>query len=339
MEQRRAKRKTKSNNYIVIFFIILIILAVALYFIFGNKDKNKNENTNTPDIGEVKTNDSNTGDVEKPIDKESSSLPEGINVDYNIKGDEKLTKVSDTSSFSTKGVKLVTTETETVPNLAVDFKHYTTDTLKEGVSVDKACTFYDETVFFGDSITLGLGNYLKKSSSPKLGNITVLGTGSYGVGNALMDVASDSIHPKYKGEQVQIWNYAKLLGAKKIFMMFGMNDVKRFGVLDSISDYENLIEKIREENPGIDIYILSCTHRTKAAEINRFDKTTFTWFNKLLRENAKKWEVGYIDVASYLLDDEGCLKTSYASDGEYHLNETAYKIVINVLRSYASYHI
>lgn len=335
MKKRRTGRAS-NNDKLIIVFIILIIIAFVLFLIFkglNNKDPNNITSNKTND-----TSGSTLDTITNTIDNKNN-LESDINVDYNIKGDENIVKITDTSKFSSKGVSLVTTPTETVPSLNVDFKHYTTDTLKVGVSVDQALTFFNNSVMFGDSITLGLGNYLKKSGTGKLGDLTVLGTGSYGVGNALMDISNTSIHPSYKGEQLQIWNYVKVLGTKKVFLMFGMNDVKRFGVLDSISNYENLIEKIREENPGIDIYIVSCTYRTKAAETNRFDKTIFTWFNTTLREKASTWKVGYIDIASYLLSDEGHLKDSYASDGEYHLNETAYKLVINIMRSYASYNI
>ena len=86
-----------------------------------------------------------------------------------------------------------------VSNTPVDTKHYTENTLKSGVTEEQADKFFNNSVFFGDSVGLGFQNYVSKQEKGFLGGMIVYGMGSYGLGNALKAVSSTSIHPTYKG--------------------------------------------------------------------------------------------------------------------------------------------
>lgn len=256
--------------------------------------------------------------------------------EYAYASSEYLTAKAPREGSSGEGRPVAEHTGPSVSNTPVDTKHYTGNTLKAGVTEKKADAFFKNSVFYGDSVALGFQNYAAKQSSDFLGGMIVYGTGSYGIANALRAVSSTSIHPTYKGYQTQLWDLTSYLKVDKVFMMFGMNDLGLYGVTDSITNYKTLIDAIREKNPNVKIYILTTTPMTKSYQLQHLNNSNIRLFNNKIRELASSWNVTVIDVASYLMDSDGYLKSEYASDGKYHLTDAAYKEWVKVLRSFAS---
>jgi len=258
---------------------------------------------------------------------------------YAYASSEYLTTKTVKDGMDGAGLHIAESTGVSTSNTPVDTKHYTENTLKEGVTEAEADKFFSNSVFYGDSVGLGFQNYVAKQDDDFLGGMIVYGMGSYGLGNALKAVSSTSIHPTYKGYQTQLWNLTKELKVDKVFMMFGMNDLGLYGVTDSITNYKTLIDKIRELNPDVEIYIMTTTPMTSSYQLTYLNNHNIRLFNNKLRDLQDDWDVTMIDVASYLMDDNGYLKSKYASDGKYHLTEAAYKEWVKVLRSFASYNI
>lgn len=256
--------------------------------------------------------------------------------EYAYASSEYLTARTPKEGTTGEGRPVAESTGPSVSNTPVDTTHYTGNTLKSGVSEAGADAFFKSSVFYGDSVTLGFQNYVAKQSSGFLGGMIVYGTGSYGVANALRAVSSTSIHPTYKGYQTQLWDLTSYLKVDKVFMMFGMNDLGLYGVTDTITNYKTLIDAIREKNPNVKIYILTTTPMTESYQLQHLNNSNIRLFNNKLRELSSTWNVEIIDVASYLMDSDGYLKSEYASDGKYHLTDAAYKEWVKVLRSFAS---
>ena len=88
--------------------------------------------------------------------------------------------------------------------------------------------YFDDAVFIGDSITLKLYHYVKdmrNQGTPCLGGAKFLTAGSLGSGNALWPVSKESVHPSYQGDKMRIEKAIELMGARKVYIMLGMNDV------------------------------------------------------------------------------------------------------------------
>ena len=90
-----------------------------------------------------------------------------------------------------------------------------------------------------------------------------LAAGSFSANNALWDVGEESVHPVYQGEQRQIWDSISMMGSKKVFIMLGMNDLNITGLEGSCEIYQELIGKIKESNPDVEIHIMSMTYILK----------------------------------------------------------------------------
>ena len=163
---------------------------------------------------------------------------------------------------------------------------------EEGEAVEENAeeidAYFDDSVFVGDSIMLGFRNYAMKRQDTFLSRMGFLAAGSYSANNALWDVDDKSVHPVYQGEQRQVWESISLMGSKKVFLMLGMNDLNITGVEGSCEKYEELVGKIKEENPDVEIIIMSMTYILKGKETGKLANDTIREFNGLLEAMAEK---------------------------------------------------
>ena len=195
--------------------------------------------------------------------------------------------------------------------------------------------FYDGAVFAGDSVLLGFRNYAGKSSDGFLKSLKFLAAGSFSLHNAFWPVNDKSVHPLYQGEQHPVWESIQMMGAKKAFLFFGINDVS-LGMDDSIALYPQLIDKIRELSPDIEITIISATYTLKGAGTRGLNNTNLAKFNEAIKAQAEENGWGYIDMATVLSDGEGNLAAQYCSDGFVHETAAAYEVWTKMLIRYAA---
>lgn len=176
-------------------------------------------------------------------------------------------------------------------------------------------SFYDDAVFIGDSVSLRLDMYCQAHQGA-LGKAQFLTAGSLGSGNALEKVTSDSVHPYYQGEHMSVEDGVKASGAKKVFIMLGMNDVGLYGVEDSVKNMETLTERILEKNPDAEIYLQSMTPMLTGHERKVLNNENLDKYNAGLKELAKEKGYHFADVASVMKQEDGSLKPEYCSDPE-----------------------
>ncbi len=201
--------------------------------------------------------------------------------------------------------------------------------LPEIQNVDSA--FFDDAAFVGDSISLKLSNYAEESGA--LGSATFLVRGSYGVGN---EIEAD-YHIIYQGEEMVIEKALSLCGAKKVFIMLGMNDIALYGVDRTIENWGKMIDNIRAVCPEIQIYIQSMTPVWTGGEKGGLNNDRVDSYNESLAAFAQASECGFIDVAPYMKDSTGGLATVYCSDSYVHLSTEGAKAWIAVLKAFSGY--
>ncbi len=206
-------------------------------------------------------------------------------------------------------------------------------------NADEIDAYFDDSVFVGDSIMLGFRNYAMKRQDTFLSRMNFLAAGSFSANNALWDVGEKSVHPVYQGEQRQIWDSISMMGSKKVFIMLGMNDLNITGLEGSCEIYQELIGKIKESNPDVEIHIMSMTYILKGEDVGKLENNAIREFNGMLREMAEGNGWGFVDVAEALADENGDLAAEYCSDGFAHQNPEAYDVWVSVLRKYAGEHL
>ena len=193
--------------------------------------------------------------------------------------------------------------------------------LPEGPRVDDS--YFTDTVFVGDSVTLKLDYYVREQrqgSSPNLlANAIFLCAGSMGSVNVQQPISADSLHPTYRGDKVYVDDAVAALGAKRVYIMLGMNDIGEFGLADSVTSMLKLITSIHQKSPDTLIYIQSVTPRLRGKDQRVLNNANLRLYNAALYTAVAPLEsqgVYFVDVASALRDEEGYLPEAYCSDPE-----------------------
>ena len=96
-------------------------------------------------------------------------------------------------------------------------------------------SFFDDVVFVGDSVTVGLKNYtnyMRKQGKECLGNAKFVCNTSLGYTNSLWAIdAKNNVHPYVNGVKYRVPDGVKAVGgARKALIMFGMNDFMIYGI-------------------------------------------------------------------------------------------------------------
>ncbi len=188
--------------------------------------------------------------------------------------------------------------------------------------------FFDDAAFVGDSVSLQLKNFQAKYGT--FGTATFLTAGSYSVHNELNDV----IHLSYRGQQMDVEDALAECGAKKVFILLGMNDIGLVGVDQAIENWGVYLERIRSRCPDIEIYIQSGTPIYTGGEKGKLTNENMDRYNRLLEQFARDNGCHYVDIASCMKDSGGGLKKSFCSDEYVHLTFAACDAWALVLKEY-----
>ncbi len=208
-------------------------------------------------------------------------------------------------------------------------EYYGYATLAPPKSFDTPSTFFDDSAFIGDSISLKLSYYAEETG--ELGDALFLVSGSYGVGNAVDNV----MYLVYQGQEMTPQDALQKSGVSKLLVMMGMNDLGRFGVDGTIEYWDTFIKNIREKCPEIAICIQSMTPVWNGGETEDLNNALIEEYNEKLKEFAKENSCAYMDIASFMKDSSGALATDYCSDNFVHLTDAGAQAWVKVLKAYA----
>lgn len=191
-------------------------------------------------------------------------------------------------------------------------------------------SFFDDAVFVGDSISVKMSYY----TNGRLGNAQFLAQTSYSVNSAVNDL----MYTYYQGRKYQnLEDAIAATGAKKVFIMLGINDIGIHGVDRTLENWQILVDKIRQANPDIQIYIQSMTPMWSGAERRKLNNANIHACNFALRFFCEHNNCGFIDICPYLQDGSGGLAKEYCSDRYVHITQSGVDVWISVLRAYAYY--
>lgn len=182
-----------------------------------------------------------------------------------------------------------------------------------------ADSFFDDAIFIGDSVSLKLNLFTTKTRQTEpnlLGKAQFLTAGSMGSGNALQPVSDESIHPLYNGTKMSLADAVAAAGAKKVYIMLGMNDLAVYGVDGAAANMETLLKGILEKSPDAKIFVETATPLVKAKNIagNKLNNDNMRLYNEKLSEMCQRNGWYLVDVCSAVQDSEGNLNVSYCSD-------------------------
>ena len=182
----------------------------------------------------------------------------------------------------------------------------------QGQPVDES--WFSDAVFVGDSVTLKLSYYCDNNPDA-LGGAQFFCAGSLGYGNALWDIDDPSaVHPFYKGANHLAEESAELTGAKKVFIMLGMNDIALYGIDGAISYADELFGRILARTPDVQLYVQSVTPILSGHEIGDWNNENIREFNSRLSSYCTAHKYTFIDLYSVMADETGYLRSEYCGD-------------------------
>ena len=189
-------------------------------------------------------------------------------------------------------------------------------------------------IMAGHSVGIGFQMYCESQYYGFLGNALHLSTTSYGVYNDRSPVTASSLHPVVNGRKARLKDHVKALGAKKVFINYGMNDIGMYGPEQFVQDYKALVNELLLENPQTMVYIVATTPLFSGK--GSLNNTNVRIANSGMQHYAdKKKRVEFIDVYTPLLDSSGKLREEYCSDAYCHMTFAGYKVYADTLKKFA----
>ena len=199
-------------------------------------------------------------------------------------------------------------------------------------------SWFSDAVFIGDSITVAL-DYACADDPSLLGSAQFVCSQSLGYHNALWDLNTEgAVHPTYKGETVLAETAAQITGAKKVFILLGVNDIGTYGAEDTCEQAAVLAEHILSYSPDVKIYFQSTTPMLDDKESGWLNNDKICDFNERLQAYCKEKGFGFLDVYHQMCDEYGDLKEEYCGDPDVqgiHFNTEGCRIWADYLKASA----
>lgn len=185
-----------------------------------------------------------------------------------------------------------------------------------------------DSVFIGDSVSLGFSRYCAKKGLMK--DTVFLTVGSYSIGHALSTSTAEDKgfkHPMYKGKEMPVRTAIAEIKPKNVYFCLGINDIVDSGVEGTVKNYCKLINHVREDVPDAKIHIVSTTFLVESAQKKNLNNLNLSNLNHNMKLLCQKYDnLEYIDIMSSLQDEKFALKAEYCSDEYIHQTDNAYAV-------------
>ena len=216
-------------------------------------------------------------------------------------------------------------EKEEAASSAAEKKVNPTKTV-QGIPVSES--WFDDCVFMGDSLTVGLSYY--NDLTGDLGNAEFICSAGLGWGNSQWDLYDENeVHPMYNGQKVLLEDAVVLTGANKAIIGLGMNDLGIYGVDATLENADEFIRKLRAKTPDVQIYLQTITPMIASAEYDRLNNTLIKEYDDALEVFAKEHNCKFINSWAALADENGQLPFELCQDPDalgLHLTNDGYEI-------------
>lgn len=182
---------------------------------------------------------------------------------------------------------------------------------------------FSDAAFIGDSRTEGL--FIN----------TGLATTQFYTANGLMvdtAITKDAIRLD-DGSKGNVIDALKQHNFKRVYIMFGVNELGWYSGTVFKNKYKELIHEIQKVQPDATIYIQSILplSEEKSKNDKTYNNKNVVKFNKWIKEVVEEEKLVYLDVKSAIKDNTGALPMDASTDGV-HLNKKYCKIWLEYLR-------
>ncbi len=295
MRERRVARKRKSHKapmYVLLVLMMLMIVLLGMSFAGFISDDLKKEN--------------------KPVFR--SEVPEEF---APFQG---YFSVYDEAAALYAQIKI-----DRVPENPEDVQ---TETVKvktvvpESLPVEDA--YFDDAIFIGDSISVGLRAY------GVLPEKNVLAEKNVGLDKVVMD---QEVYYTTGTQKKTLFAALKekMPNPGKIYILLGSNGIPGYENEKHIQFYSQLIDRLQEKYPDAIIYVESVTPITADSDYTRsnFNMEKIRGFNELVLKMAEEKGLYYLNISEVLTDENGYLKKDYDGGDGMHLMSNGHKAILD----------
>ena len=209
----------------------------------------------------------------------------------------------------------------------------------ERLSQAQLFSYYNNSVFIGDSITAQLLVYVRERQQKDpsfFEGVKFLTAQSYFLYTASRrNLLEKMANLKYKGSEMPMCRILKDMKPTRAIILLGVNDYIGETIDKGMEYDERILDLCEEFAPDTEIIFQSLTPVTASFCHRKDYRTMWDEYNEALKKLCEKRDAGYIDIASRLKDDEGYLDEKLSSDGKYHLNPKGLQMWIDALLDYA----
>lgn len=166
---------------------------------------------------------------------------------------------------------------------------------------------FSDACFIGDSRTLGLGLNCDKAKADFYAS----------QGLNISSALTDQVIELQNGNMGTVLEAVAQKEYKRIFVMFGINELGWPYPENFVEKYEELIEGIKAAQPNAAIYVQSILPVAASAVNNDavFTNENINAFNAYVEQAANETGVNYLDINGYFKDNSGMLPEDAAADG------------------------
>lgn len=172
----------------------------------------------------------------------------------------------------------------------------------------KGRDWFDDAIFIGDSRTDGFIMFEGLSNA-----------GDYAYTSLnVSTVFTKQIVEKSDGSMITVIDSVREnSGWKKVYIMFGINELGWPSVSGFVNKYAELVRTLRDINPEAEIYVQSILPLgAKANDVSGYcNNFNVERFNEALKQMTEEEKVYYVNVAESMTDENGCLPDGAAADG------------------------
>jgi len=202
-------------------------------------------------------------------------------------------------------------------------------------------SFYDNTIFFGDSRLVAFRRYVsarQETDATFLDKTILVARDNMSLYGASRNYASKDSLFYFRGRKMTLYNIAARYKPRKIFVLLGLNDAVAVHQEKALTWVKTLISEMRETVPDTEVCFFSETPVTAKYE-HRKNRSGFQRqqdeYNRLLKQTCEENGACYVEIAEALKGEDNLLNPDYSSDGICHFNENGVIAWIGALEDYA----
>ena len=201
-------------------------------------------------------------------------------------------------------------------------------------------SFYNDSAFFGDSnmyLFRAYINELRKEDETVLAGTSIYCTSNMTLYDGSRPGLIGRYRFSYRGEDETMYTIARLVRAKKVFILLGINDPVGIEIDKALSWVEEIVREMNRWLPETEIYFFSHTPVgwKYVAEKRPEYPELADEYNRRLQETCTRIGARYIEIAEALKGEDNLLNPDYTTDGICHLNPEGISVWIQCMKDYA----